>query len=528
MNTITKLVSKISNALKISESQGVLKKISNFKISTRLASAFTIIILFMSLMGGLGLSGLQNINDAAKTLAMGAKISGYSTLALANVRGMRQFEKDIILNYSSSVWVDGYYRKWSDNYEQYVSTISALKNTVISDEDKRSVELMQEEVDKYKEGITALHKHCLSGKFTSSRMAAANMTPYKGGIRKLEKYSNEISNTYIAKMQKAEAEIGSISTQTTLSSIGIIIVSIALTLALSILLTRSITGPLGKFMDYFTRGANGDLNVRYPVKNENSSNEIILLAELFNTFMDNLYDTISKVSNSTNQLSAASSEISDTAFNLNKSSMQQAANVEEIASSLEEMSATIAQNASNSKNTNTIAKDAASQAKETGQSVESTIEAMKKIAERINLIEDIADRTNLLALNAAIEAARAGAHGKGFAVVASEVRKLAEKSQNSAKEIIELTVESVNISVNAGKLIEEMVPGIIKTADLVQDITMASEQQDLGVGQINSGMDQLNELTQQNASVSEELAATSQTLNNHAEQLQVMMKFFKI
>jgi methyl-accepting chemotaxis protein len=175
-----------------------------------------------------------------------------------------------------------------------------------------------------------------------------------------------------------------------------------------------------------------------------------------------------------------------------------------------------------------MASKAAQDAADGGESVNATVAAMKQIAKKISIIDDIAAQTNLLALNAAIEAARAGEHGKGFAVVAAEVRKLAERSQVAAQEIGEVATSSVELAEKAGKLLEQMVPAIRKTADLVQEISAASSEQSSGVGQINSAVSQLNQTTQQNASSSEELAATSEEMSSQAEQLQQTMTFFKV
>ena len=192
------------------------------------------------------------------------------------------------------------------------------------------------------------------------------------------------------------------------------------------------------------------------------------------------------------------------------------------------MTSSISQNTENAKITDGMASQAAKQATEGGESVAATVAAMKQIAKKIGIIDDIAYQTNLLALNAAIEAARAGEHGKGFAVVAAEVRKLAERSQVAAQEIGEVAGSSVDLAEKAGKLLDEIVPSIKKTSDLVQEITAASEEQSSGAGQINSAISQLSQTTQQNASSSEELAATAEEMSSQVEQLQQTMAFFKI
>lgn len=252
------------------------------------------------------------------------------------------------------------------------------------------------------------------------------------------------------------------------------------------------------------------------------------LKEYVNNTIQKLETTISEVKTKADTLVEAAEEVTSTAQTLSQGASEQAASVEETSASLEEMTASIEQNAENAKQTESISTKSAKEAAEGGKAVINTVDAMKQIADKISIIEDIAYQTNLLALNAAIEAARAGEHGKGFAVVASEVRKLAERSQKSANEISSLASGSVQIAETAGRLINEIVPAINKTADLVQEISAASSEQSSGVNEVNKAMTQLDQVSQQSASASEELAAIAEELKSQAGQLLESIAFFKL
>jgi methyl-accepting chemotaxis protein len=248
----------------------------------------------------------------------------------------------------------------------------------------------------------------------------------------------------------------------------------------------------------------------------------------FNDLIDTVSGTIREVRSAASQLSAASEQVSQTSQSLSHSASQQAASVEETTASLQQMSASVKGNAESATVTDGIATQAAKQAQDGGDAVNQTMDAMKSIATKISIIDDIAYQTNLLALNAAIEAARAGEHGKGFAVVAAEVRKLAERSQVAAQEIGNLAGSSVKLAEKAGGLLTQMVPSIHKTSDLVQEIAAASAEQSDGVAQITGAMNHLNSATQQTASASEELSATAEELSAQAEQLQQLMARFQL
>jgi methyl-accepting chemotaxis protein len=294
------------------------------------------------------------------------------------------------------------------------------------------------------------------------------------------------------------------------------------------LVTKSITRQLGGEPSYVTdvvsRIANGDLQIKVDVKANDTSSMLYAV----NAMVNKLSEIIASIRTSADNLSSASEEVSATAQSMSQGASEQAASVEETSASIEQMSASISQNTENAKVTDGMSSKAAKEADEGGKAVQQTVSAMKSIADKISIIDDIAYQTNLLALNAAIEAARAGEHGKGFAVVAAEVRKLAERSQVAAQEIGGVASNSVGLAEKAGKLLDEIVPSIKKTADLVQEISAASEEQSSGAAQINTAMEQLSQITQQSASASEELAATAEEMSSQAELLQDVISFFKV
>ncbi|MBV8465606.1 MAG: MCP four helix bundle domain-containing protein [Burkholderiales bacterium] len=247
-----------------------------------------------------------------------------------------------------------------------------------------------------------------------------------------------------------------------------------------------------------------------------------------NTSVDQLAQTIRQVNESVQEISIALSQVNEASQTLSQGATEQAASLEETTAAIEEMSASILQNTENAVVTDGIANKSAQDATRGGEAVGATVDAMRAIADKIRIIDDIAYRTDLLALNAAIEAARAGEHGKGFAVVAAEVRKLAERSQVAAQEIGELAGSSVQTAEQAGVLLADMLPSIRKTADLVAEITAASNEQSTGAGQISAAMNQLNQTTQQTAAASEELAATAETVDEQAVLLRRLMEQFRL
>jgi len=292
--------------------------------------------------------------------------------------------------------------------------------------------------------------------------------------------------------------------------------------------TKSILDPLGAEPAVVSSIANevaaGNLEIAIATGKHDSSSVLFSMKRM----VGKLREVVADVQSAAGNVAAGSAQLSSGSMSMSDGATRQAASAEEASSSVEEMTATIRQSAGNARETERIALKSAIDALDSGRAVADTVTAMRDIATRILIIEEISRQTNLLALNAAIEAARAGEQGKGFSVVAAEVRKLAERSQTAAKEIGSLSTTSISVAERAGELLAKLVPNIQKTAQLVQEINASSKEQTVGSDQINSAIQQLNEVIQQNAGSAEEMAATAEELSSQAAQLQDSVAFFKI
>lgn len=307
--------------------------------------------------------------------------------------------------------------------------------------------------------------------------------------------------------------------------LAISLVAIPLGIILAVLIARGIIVSVGKGVRFAETIAKGDLTQVLEIYQKD---EIGQLADALNNMVEKLKEVVTQVQVAADNVASGSQELSASSGEMSQGATEQAAAAEEASSSMEQMAANVRQNADNAIQTEKNAMKSAQDAKNGGESVAKTLTAMKDIASKISIVEEIARQTNLLALNAAIEAARAGDHGKGFAVVAAEVRKLAERSQHAAAEISDLSESSVEVAEQAGEMLAKMVPDIQRTAELVQEIATASKEQDTGAEQVNRAIMQLDQVIQQNASASEEMASTSEELSSQAEQLQAAIAFFKV
>lgn len=350
-------------------------------------------------------------------------------------------------------------------------------------------------------------------------------TTYSLHFDQMRESLNQSTEILMANAERENEEVKNIAVQALivvliLSCIFLIIVVIS-----GVTVTRSITIPLKQLVYNTKQIAIGNLSTEMKIRRNDELGE---LAKSFNTTTYQLRSIISSIKESISNVNNGSQQISQSAQQIASGSNEQASSAEEIGSSIEEMVSTINQNAENAQETQEISAKAQKGIIEGHEATNNTLETMQNISEKIIVINDIAEKTDLLAINAAIEAARAGEFGEGFAVVATEVRKLAENTKKAGNEIIELVTSSLKVAKKSGEVLTQIVPDVQNTATLIQEITAASLEQNANANQINKAVQQFNSVVQQNSATAEELSASSEQLAAQSQSLQDAIGFFTL
>ncbi|MFQ5559477.1 MAG: methyl-accepting chemotaxis protein [Nitrospinota bacterium] len=495
-------------------------KLADVKIKTKILAGFGVILVLQVILGVYIGKTLNSIAEEARfakdTAAKGVFESKDLKMSVAQVQ---QWIGDAAVTHD-----DGGFAEAANWKKEFQRTVALLEKTFKDDPAKISkIKEIEHAFDEfYAMGVKMGHVYVNEGREAGNKM----MGEFDGiadglteDISILEEHSTEFFDVTFKSLFEHEESMQKIS-------IGAIVLNIIIGIFIALFLASAIVSPVRGIIDMLRDIAEGegDLTKRLTSTAKDETGE---MAKWFNAFVERLNNIITEMKKVSTNLTKESNELNSSTEHIAQGATEQAASAEQASSSMEQMSSTIKQNADNAYETEKIAQKASHDAGAGGKAVSESVDAMKQIAGKISIIEEIARQTNLLALNAAIEAARAGEHGKGFAVVAAEVRKLAERSQASAGEISQLSTSSVEVSERAGEVLKHLVPEIQKTAELVQEISAASREQDTGAEQINSAIQQLDQVIQQNALESEQMSATAGKLCGEAEVLHKYVNMFK-
>jgi methyl-accepting chemotaxis protein len=501
-------------------------KVNNVKISTKLLTSFFIILMIVVMVGAAGFFSTGKINKNLIAISTGDLPSvNYLLQADRDLYQLLTAERSMIFSNVKTELFERLLAEYEENLLQSRERFEKFKSLA----DDNAADLI-EKYETSRDQWEKLSRQVVEGRAKDTREGrrlAIDLT-LAGAKIKFEEMRGYLDQLTDLTMQRVDnSRVGSQLTfrRTTITILVTTLVGFIIGLSLALLISGGITRPLRKLLGIVESVSEGNLEVELEVDRKDEIGELVggiaRMVSKIRTVVVDVANASENVANASQAMSASTEEMSQGAT-------EQATSSEEASSSMEEMSSNIRQNADNALQTEKIAVKAAEDTMQGGKAVSETVRAMSEIAEKISIIEEIARQTNMLALNAAIEAARAGEHGKGFAVVAAEVRKLAERSQSAAAEIILLSTTSTEVAEKAGQMLEHMVPDIRKTAELVQEIAAASSEQNAGAAQINKAIQQLDHVTQQNASAAEEMSSTAEELASQAVHLSSTIAFFKI
>ncbi|XAZ22843.1 methyl-accepting chemotaxis protein [Sinorhizobium sp. B11] len=491
-------------------------------IKTKLVTAFTFIIFMLIGTAAYGIFSLGSLNDTIGNLLAGpaARLDLAQQINIAQLEAIRQQKN--LLTARNADDASGAIEKGTKARKDFADAFAAVTK-LATEEGKARWERVAQLSATFNQADDQIRDFIKAGNMdgannisvTTARQAANDIDATLDEILALEKQRMQDAD------DSAEQQYG--TTRTMMIAVAAAALLIAVLTAFWI--ANTISKGLNRANTVVREVAEGDLTKMAEITTHDEIGE--LLGNV-NVMIERLRGVVADALSAADNVSSGSQELSASSEQVSQGATEQAASAEEASASMEQMAANIKQNADNAAQTEKIARQSAKDAEASGDAVNRAVDAMRTIAEKIGIVQEIARQTDLLALNAAVEAARAGEHGKGFAVVASEVRKLAERSQSAAAEISSMSSDTVKAARDAGEMLGRLVPDIRKTAELVSEISAACREQDIGASQINEAIQQLDKVTQQNAGASEEMSATSEELAAQAEELQASIAFFKV
>ncbi|MBU3078052.1 methyl-accepting chemotaxis protein [Sphingomonas quercus] len=490
-------------------------------IKLKLGGTFALLLAIMTIVIVMGISRLTTLNDAIGQVINGPAAQLDRARAIdAGVSMMVRAEKNLVLTNDPQA---------RRGFEEQISSFRSRTNDLIEQANANPSEKTRAawaELRDHWNAFTPINDRVRALSLADKSGAAAlTMGESRDKANALTKTAEQLVKSQQEMMKAADDDTEALYTSARSLMIISGVIAFLVTAASALYLAMLISRGLASAGDAMRQVAEGDLTRTAQIRN---NDEIGDLLGHVNAMIERLRGVVGDSSVAAENVSAGSQELSANSEQVSQGATEQAAAAEQASASMEEMAANIKQNADNAATTEKIARQSSKDAEASGVAVERAVTAMRTIAEKIGIVQEIARQTDLLALNAAVEAARAGEHGKGFAVVASEVRKLAERSQTAAAEISAVSGDTVKAAQQAGEMLTKLVPDIRRTAELVSEISAACREQDIGAAQINEAIQQLDQVTQQNAGASEQISTTSEELAAQAEELQASIAYFRV